>query len=128
MIVIVADDDKFQRKVMERAVRAVDPDAEIDVVDSGGELVDRVLSREYDFVLTDLDMGTSVDGIEATRRIREAGCETPVYLATMSYGEMGLLQEAHDAGVTAVYGKRLLDRNTSLREVIEKHLGGKQNE
>ena len=55
--------------------------AEVEVVENGELALERVQSEEFDLVLMDMAMPT-MDGYEATRRIRALGLEVPVVALT----------------------------------------------
>jgi signal transduction histidine kinase/ActR/RegA family two-component response regulator len=68
---------------MQRAVRRLleQAGASVDSARDGREAVTRVLSDSFDVVLMDLRM-PHVDGLQATRTLRDAGCDVPIVALT----------------------------------------------
>ena len=73
--VLLAEDNPInQQLALEYLQRG---DAVIDIAESGRRAVDLALERSYDVVLMDIHM-PEVDGLAATRMIREAGLTMPI--------------------------------------------------
>ena len=53
----------------------------VDAVDNGRDALDYALNEKYDGIILDVMM-PRMDGLEVLRRLREAGCRTPVLLLT----------------------------------------------
>lgn len=77
---IVAEDNIDWRKKNIGAIRIAAPDAEIEQVETGEDLVAKVLSGNFSLVVSDINMGSQIDGLEATRRIRKAGQTVPIVI------------------------------------------------
>lgn len=79
--ILVAEDNPVNQKVVRHMLRRLGYDVEI--VDNGRSAVEAVAERTYQLVLMDLQM-PEMDGIEATRRIREhmTDSELPIIALT----------------------------------------------
>ena len=101
--VIIADD---QRLFAESLMTVLSEDERVEVVGiaaNGEEAVKLVSELEPDVVLMDLKMPV-MDGLEATRRIRETGFSAQILLLTGTETPVGA-QDAIDAGANAFLRK-----------------------
>jgi two-component system, NarL family, response regulator DesR len=101
--VIIADD---QRLFAESLMTVLSEDERVEVVGiaaNGEEAVKLVSELEPDVILMDLKMPV-MDGLEATRRIREAGFSAQILLLTGTETTIGA-QDAIDAGANAFLRK-----------------------
>lgn len=84
-VILVAEDDELSRLIVVAALTQAG--YQVDAVDNGDQAVQAALNRPYDLILMDRHMPVC-DGIEATRRIREAhdspNRSTPVIALTAS--------------------------------------------
>src|SRR3989338_10529834 len=103
--VIVADDRENWRKMYVAVLSSAFPDVHIDEVETGSDLVKRVLEGDYSLVISDNDMEGQGDGLEALRAIRKAGNNVPFYVISgRSIGD-----EALRLGANGFYNKALFD-------------------
>ncbi len=77
--ILVVDDVPVNSKLASLYLRGAG--AETDVAENGAEAVARVLEREFDAILMDMQMPV-MDGYEATRCIRESGNNIPIIALT----------------------------------------------
>jgi DNA-binding NarL/FixJ family response regulator len=101
--VLIADD---QRLFAESLMAVLSEDERVEVVGiaaNGEEAVKLVSELEPDVILMDLKMPV-MDGLEATRRIRETGLSVQVLLLTGTEAPIGA-QDAIDAGANAFLRK-----------------------
>jgi two-component system, NarL family, invasion response regulator UvrY len=80
--ILIADDHDIVRQGLEKILRAEYPDALIEAVADGRQLIARVQESEWDLVISDLSM-PSAGGLEALPRIRERQPGLPVLILTM---------------------------------------------
>ena len=82
MQILLVDDDELERQLL---VQSIVPhsDVRMDVVASGPAALDRLTTRPYEAVITDLVM-EPMDGIELVRRIRRLYPALPVIVLTAS--------------------------------------------
>ena len=105
--VLIADDHQVVREGLQMIL--AESDGEIVVVgeaSDGDEAVRLATAMQPDVVLMDLSM-PRVDGLEATRRLREAGVPSRVLLLT-SFAEGEGVRDAVRAGVTGYLMKDVL--------------------
>jgi DNA-binding NarL/FixJ family response regulator len=94
--IVIADDHRVVRAGLEQLVGTFEGIEVVGSAASGEEAVDRCGSERPDVALIDLEMPV-LDGIEATRRIREASPETVVVVFT-SFSDRERILNALDAG------------------------------
>jgi DNA-binding NarL/FixJ family response regulator len=105
--VLIADDHQVVREGLQMIL--AESDGEIVVVgqaSDGDEAVRLATAEKPDVVLMDLSM-PRVDGLEATRRLREAGIESRVLILT-SFADGEGVRDAVRAGVTGYLMKDVL--------------------
>src|SRR5258708_35257357 len=74
------------------------------MVENGQEALDAVAKDRYDIILMDLQM-PEMDGLEATRIIRESSSRQPVIIALTANTMQGDEEECLKAGMTDYIGK-----------------------
>lgn len=118
--VLLADDHPLYRS----ALRQVLEEAHIRVlgeVSTGEEAVSQALQTHPDVVVMDVRMPV-MDGIEATRQMRDQLPDTPVVLITGMPDDQAQLLRAVDAGARSYLGKH--EPTNSLLEAIHAVAGG----
>jgi DNA-binding NarL/FixJ family response regulator len=76
----------------------------VGVVDTGGDAVAKAAHEEIDVILMDVNLGASMSGIEATRKIKEEYPGTKVLVLTM-FTDPGTVAEAVKAGADGYLSK-----------------------
>ena len=108
--VLLADDDEINAVVLQSVIRRLGHDA--DWVDSGSLALKALEQGGYDLVLMDLLM-PGMTGMEATRRIREAGLglTLPPIVAMSALGDKESLRACHEAGMDGYLRKPVDSRD-----------------
>jgi DNA-binding NarL/FixJ family response regulator len=112
--VIVAEDHPAVRLSFETYLDAQDGIEVVASGENGREAVELVHSHEPDVVVMDVRMPV-LDGIEATRRIKELFPGTRVILIS-AYEEAGLRESGHEAGADGFLFKGIM--GASLAECV----------
>ena len=76
----------------------------VGVVDTGVDAVEKAAHEEIDVILMDVNLGASMSGIEATRKIKEEYPGTKVLVLTM-FTDPGTVAEAVKAGADGYLSK-----------------------
>jgi CheY-like chemotaxis protein len=103
--ILIADDDRFFAEMLRNALASHDEFDVVDLVENGAEAVESVRELKPGLVLMDVAMPL-LDGIEATRRMRELEDPPTVVLIT---GEEAPSNDkrAYEAGAAAYLRKSL---------------------
>jgi PAS domain S-box-containing protein len=112
--VLAADDNAMNQVVVRDLLRGWG--ADIDIVDDGAEVLQRLDASAYDLVLMDVQMPI-MDGLEATRRLREQGHTVPIIALTASMPKHDQ-HHAFDAGMDAFVSKPF-DPEVLYRTVVQ---------
>jgi CheY-like chemotaxis protein len=119
--ILLAEDDPQNRAMI--CVVLEDAGYHVDVAENGVEVVDAVRAGAYDVVLMDLSMPI-MDGLEATRRIREFGGSLgaiPI-VALTAYAMTGDRERYLSLGVTDYLSKPM--HIADLIDVVERQRPG----
>jgi DNA-binding NarL/FixJ family response regulator len=113
--VMIADDHRSFGEALQIALDKEQDLAVIDIVTDGNEAVRAAATEHPDVVLMDLQM-PGLDGIEATRRIRDEGLESAVIILTGTEDDVGLAR-AVQAGAKGVLRKTepVIDLASAIR-------------
>jgi signal transduction histidine kinase len=115
--VLVVDDQVEIRSAVAELLGECDTIEVVGVATNGAEALDALANIQTDAVLMDLRMPV-MDGLEATRRITEAGIETAVLIHS-AYGDNSFVLEALQAGARGyvVKGSAVSDIVSALTTV-----------
>jgi DNA-binding NarL/FixJ family response regulator len=102
--VLIAEDHTLVSEGLEVMLSMTEEVELVGVVNTGDRAVERVRSDGIDVVLMDVNLGRSMNGIEATRQIKEISPTTKVLVLTM-FTDPGTVAEAVKAGADGYLSK-----------------------
>lgn len=105
MKILIADDHEVVRQGLQRILQKEYPNALIECVADGQDIVNKVLESEWDLVITDLSM-PSKTGLEALGDIRKHYPKLPVLILTM-HPEEQYAMRALKAGASGYLSKSI---------------------
>lgn len=110
--VLLVEDNETNRIVAQKLLEHIG--CEVENAENGEVALNRVVGRNtpYDLILMDLNMPL-MDGVEAARRIRGGGIETPIVALTAEIQSDG--RRCHEAGIDD-----LLYKPFSMSDLVEK--------
>ncbi|KAF2668899.1 hypothetical protein BT63DRAFT_373730 [Microthyrium microscopicum] len=99
--ILIAEDNKMNQTVVLRMLR-LEKIHNVDVAEDGQQALDRVKesmasNSEYDLIFMDVQMPI-MDGVQATKLIREYGCRKPI-VALSAYSDDTNVKSCRDAGM-----------------------------
>ena len=77
--ILIAEDNKTNQKLAMKMMTKMGH--KVEIAENGQEAVDAVKNREFDLIFMDMQMPV-MDGLEATKEIRESGIKTPIIALT----------------------------------------------
>lgn len=102
--VLIAEDHALVSEGLEVMLSMTDDLEAVAVVDNGEQAIESVKSQTVDVVLMDVNLGPDMNGIEATRGIKEASPDTRVIVLSM-FTDPGTVSEAIKAGADGYLSK-----------------------
>lgn len=102
--VLIAEDHKLVSQGLEAMLSMTDDIELVGVANSGDKAVELVKVEQVDVVLMDVNLGQSMNGIEATRRVKEVSPNTKVLILSM-FTDPGTVSEAVKAGADGYLSK-----------------------
>jgi len=96
ILILIVDDDPALLEALPETLRLRMPDAVVDTCDSAAAALERILSVDYDAIITDIKM-PGMDGLGLLDQIRVLRPETPTLLIT-GHGEHDLAIQSLRAG------------------------------
>ncbi len=118
--ILIVEDHRLVSQGMEMMLSLVDDFEPVGVARTGSEAVSSVQDKDVDVVLMDVNLGQGLNGIEATRQIKEVSPETKVLMLTM-FTDPATVTEAVKAGADGYLSKGS-ERETverAIRDVME---------
>lgn len=115
--VLIGDDDKFIRYFLGKALE--EEDVEVKVVESGSEVLRRVLKEKFALIFLDIHMN-GMDGFQVIPLIREISPETKVVVIT---GDLSMETEKRvkNMGVVHYFTKPL--NLEEIKKLVRKYTG-----
>lgn len=102
--VLIAEDHTLVSQGLEVMLSMSEDINLVAVVATGDDAVETVKKEKVDVVLMDVNLGPSMNGIEATRQVKEASPETKVLILTM-FTDPSTVAEAVKAGADGYLSK-----------------------
>ncbi len=115
--VIVADDHPSWRGMYADIVKRAFPDVHVDAVETGSDLVERVLQGDYSLVISDNDMEEKGAGLKALQEIRGSGNNVPLYI--VSAGSSAVARNAIHYGANGFYDKSDFDSERIVKDITQ---------
>ncbi|MBK9336410.1 MAG: tetratricopeptide repeat protein [Lewinellaceae bacterium] len=112
--ILLAEDNHFNQMLARELLQSIMDAPEIDVAENGAVALQKAGQHAYDLVLMDIKMPV-MDGLSATRAIREAGIRIPI-IALTANATTGEEERCRDAGMEDYLSKPI--NPTLLREKL----------
>lgn len=120
--ILVVEDHKLVSRGLEMMVSMVEGFESAGVAYTGEDAVEAVKRGDVDVVLMDVSLGGGIDGVEATRRIKEVSPDTKILMLTM-FTDPGTVTDAVKAGADGYLSKGASEE--ALTDAIHQILEGR---
>jgi len=120
--ILVVEDHKLVSRGLEVMLSMVEGFESAGVAHSGEDAIELVKRGDVDVVLMDVSLGEGLDGVEATRRIKEASPDTKILMLTM-FTDPATVTDAVKAGADGYLSKGASE--AALTEAINQILEGR---
>lgn len=84
MTVLVAEDNEVNQILLRKILEAIG--VTVESAENGKLALDLAVGSKYEVILIDVQM-PGMNGIEATRQLRDRGCDTPIVALTANNSE-----------------------------------------
>lgn len=118
--ILVVEDHKLVSRGLEMMLSMVEGFESAGTAYNGEDAVEAVKRGDIDVVLMDVSLGGGIDGIEATRRIKEASPDTKILMLTM-FTDPGTVTDAVKAGADGYLSKGASEAalTDAIHEILE---------
>ncbi len=119
--VLIAEDHTLVSQGLQEMLSISEEIELVGVVETGEDAIDTVNRDDVDLVLMDVNLGqASINGIEASKRIKETSPETKVLILTM-FTDLGTVAQAVKAGADGYLSKGASQEALikAIRDVME---------
>ena len=120
--VLIVDDYRMVRQMIEMLIMSSDRYEIAGQASSPEEAVAMCRNQPADLVIMDVVMGTSTDGIDAAKEIKEICPDTKIIMVT-SMAESSYITRAKEAGVESFWYKEVQEQ--PLLDIMDKTMAGK---
>ena len=119
--VLIADDQKMVRQMFELAVKGSESYEIAAFATTPEEAVETALHQKLDLILMDVVMGSGMDGLDASKEIKEKRPEIKILLVT-SMPEVSYIERAKAVGVDSFWHKEVQEQ--PLIEIMDRTMAG----
>ncbi len=119
--VLIADDQKMVRQMFELAVKGSESYEIAAFATTPEEAVETALHQKIDLILMDVVMGSGMDGLDASKEIKEKRPEIKILLVT-SMPEVSYIERAKAVGVDSFWHKEVQEQ--PLIEIMDRTMAG----
>ena len=119
--VLIADDQKIVRQMFELAVKGSESYEIAAFATTPEEAVETALNQKIDLILMDVVMGSGMDGLDASKEIKEKRPEIKILLVT-SMPEVSYIERAKAVGVDSFWHKEVQEQ--PLIEIMDRTMAG----
>ncbi len=116
--IIIADDSSFQRKLLGDMITSMGH--EVEAVESGQELIDKVAASTYDFICLDLLM-PEMTGVEVLEHLQKMDNIPPIVVISADI-QIKKKEQVMALGACEFVNKYI--EKDDLEKVFKKHLNG----